>query len=62
MNENIFGHWKTHSKTKREREKHGYSDGHTHAILAVIHAFTETDRNIEIRTRDDTIHERSVTV
>ena len=44
MNDNIFGHWNTHSKTKRE--KHGYSDIHIHAILAVIHAFTEADRNI----------------
>ena len=47
MNDNIIGHWNTHSNTNREREKHWYSDVHTHAILAVIHAFTEIDRNID---------------
>ena len=32
----------------KKRQKHGYSDIHIHAILAVIYAFTKTtERNID---------------
>ena len=54
-----------HFQRQKEREKHGYSDIHIHAILALIYAFTQIDREKhreKSEPRDDTIHERSVTI
>ena len=47
------------------RKKHGYSDVHIHAELAVIYSDTETDREKDkskCGSRDEHAHGQSVTI